>query len=86
MSAKKRTLTPAPRRENSCWRSLALSPSVIDKLDLGYTRLELQKNFKAWGLLRTSDRARHIYSYAINTGGATQWFFSFKLEEGDAVA
>lgn len=60
--------------------------TVLDKLELGYTRLELQKNFKAWGLLRTSDRARHIYSYAINTGGATQWFFSFKLEEGDAVA
>lgn len=60
--------------------------TVLDKLELGYTRLELQKNFKAWGLLRTSDRASHVYSYAINADGATRWFFSFKLNEKSEVA
>lgn len=61
--------------------------SVLDKLELGYTRLELQKNFKAWGLIRASNRAGHVYAYAINTGGVTNWFFSFKLnEESEAAA
>lgn len=60
--------------------------TVLDKLELGYTRLELQKNFKAWGLLRASNRASHAYSFAINIGGATNWFFSFKLKEEGEVA
>lgn len=61
--------------------------SVIDKLELGYTRLELQKNFKAWGLLRASNRAGHVYVYAINTGGVNNWYFSFKLpNESEAAA
>ena len=60
---------------------------VLKRLELGFTRLELQKNFKAWGLLRTSDKAGHVYSYAIKTGSANDWFFSFKLpEESEAAA
>lgn len=59
---------------------------VLKRLELGFTRLELQKNFKAWGLLRTSDKAGHVYSYAIKTGSANDWFFSFKLPEESEVA
>lgn len=60
--------------------------SVIDRLELGLGRLELQKNFKAWGLLQTSERASHVYAYAINTGSANNWFFSFKLlDESEAA-
>lgn len=56
--------------------------TVLDKLELGYTRLELQKNFKAWGLLRTNQGTGHVYSYKINTGSANDWYFSFKMQEG----
>lgn len=65
-------------------------PSVLDKLELGYTRLEVEKNFKAWGLLRTSERAGHVYSFGVNQDGIVKWFFSFKLqpksEESEAAA
>ena len=60
--------------------------SVLDKLDLGYTRLELQKNFKAWGLLRVNKGTGHQYSYKINTGSANDWYFSFKLPAKSEVA
>lgn len=60
--------------------------TVLDKLELGYTRLELQKNFKAWGLLRTNQGTGHVYSYKINTGSANDWYFSFKLQEGSEAA
>ena len=61
-------------------------PSVLDKLDLGYTRLELQKNFKTWGLIRVNKGTNHPYSYGINTGSANNWFFSFKLPAESEVA
>lgn len=60
--------------------------TVLDKLELGYTRLELQKNFKAWGLLRTNQGTGHVYAYKINTGSANDWYFSFKLQEGSEAA
>ena len=60
--------------------------TVLDKLELGYTRLELQKNFKAWGLLRTNQGTGHVYSYKINTGSANDWYFSFKVQEGSEAA
>ena len=60
--------------------------TVLDKLELGYNRLELQKNFKAWGLLRTNQGTGHVYAYKINTGSANDWFFSFKLQKGSEVA
>lgn len=60
--------------------------TVLDKLELGYTRLELQKNFKAWGLLRTNQGTGHVYSYKINTGSANDWYFSFKLQGGSEAA
>lgn len=60
--------------------------TVLDRLELGYTRLKLEKNFKVWGLLRTNQGTGHVYSYKINTGSANDWFFSFKLLKGDKVA
>ena len=60
--------------------------TVLDKLGLGYTRLELQKNFKAWGLLRTNQGTGHVYSYKINIGSANDWYFSFKMQEGSEAA
>ncbi|MBM6888444.1 hypothetical protein H6B69_22025 [Pseudoflavonifractor phocaeensis] len=59
---------------------------VLKRLELGFTRLELQKNFKAWGLLRTSAKAGHVYAYAIKTGSANNWFFSFRLPKNGEVA
>ncbi|MFV0239788.1 MAG: hypothetical protein ACK5H4_07075 [Lacrimispora sphenoides] len=56
--------------------------SVLDKLEIGYTRLELEKNFKVWGLLQVSEKADHPYSYMVGkakAGGHSDWFFSFKL-------
>lgn len=61
-------------------------PTVLDKLELGYTRMELQKNFKAWGLLRANQGTGHVYAYKINTGIANNWYFSFKLQEGSGAA
>lgn len=60
--------------------------TVIDKLELGYNRMELQKNFKAWGLLRTNQGTGHVYSYKINTGSANDWYFSFKLQTESEAA
>lgn len=60
--------------------------TVLDKLELGYTRLELQKNFKAWDVLRTNQGTGHVYAYKINTGSANDWYFSFRLEEGSEAA
>ena len=59
---------------------------VIKRLGLGYSRLELQKNFKAWGLLRTSDKTGHVYTVAIKMFGVNNWYFSFRLPEDDEVA
>lgn len=59
---------------------------VIKRLGLGYSRLELQKNFKAWGLLRTSDKTGHVYSVALKMFGVNNWYFSFRLLEDDEVA
>ena len=56
---------------------------VIKRLGLGYSRLELQKNFKAWGLLRTSDKTGHVYSVALKMFGVNNWYFSFRLPEDD---
>ena len=55
-------------------------PSVLNKLEMGYSRLEVEKNFKAWGLLRTSESAGHVYSVGVNQDGIVKWFFSFKLQ------
>ncbi len=52
---------------------------VLDKLNVGYSRLEIQKNFKMWGLLRTSEAADHVYAYRINRPGMRDWYFSFRL-------
>lgn len=60
--------------------------TVLDRLELGYTRLELEKNFKAWNLLRTNRGTGHVYSYKINTGSANDWYFSFKLQKGSEAA
>lgn len=61
--------------------------SALDKLNLGYTRLELQKNFKALGLLRVNSGTGHEYAFKINTGSANNWYFSFKLmNESEAAA
>lgn len=59
---------------------------VIKRLGLGYSRLELQKNFRAWGLLRTSDNAGHVYAVAIKMFGANNWYFSFKLPKDGEMA
>lgn len=59
---------------------------VIKRLGLGYSRLELQKNFKAWGLLRTSDKTGHVYTVAIKMLGVNNWYFSFRLPTDDEVA
>lgn len=59
---------------------------VIKRLGLGYSRLELQKNFKAWGLLRTSDKTGHVYSVALKMFGVNNWYFSFRLPKDDEVA
>ena len=56
-------------------------PKVLDKLELGYTRLELERNFKAWGLLRVNKGTGHEYAYRINTGSVNDWYFSFVLPE-----
>lgn len=55
--------------------------STLDKLAVGHNRLTVQKNFKAWQLLRASDAAGHPYAYKINRGNAKGWYFSFKLPE-----
>lgn len=56
--------------------------TVLDKLAVGYTRLELQKNFKAWKLLQVNHGTGHPYTYQINLGGKRgDWFFSFRLPE-----
>ena len=63
--------------------------SVLSKLELGLGRLELEKNFKTWGLLRANENAGHVYAYGIKVSGTTEWFFSFKLptdEAGSEVA
>ncbi len=60
--------------------------AVIDRLQLGYGRLELEKNFKTLGYLRTSDNTGHVYAYAIKTGYANNWYFSFKLQKDGEVA
>lgn len=60
--------------------------NVLDKLELGYTRLEIQKNFKVWDWLRSNEGTGHVYAYKINTGSANNWYFSFKLSDASEVA
>lgn len=59
--------------------------TVISKLKLGYSRLELLKNLKVRELLRcNADGAAHIYSYKIKKS----WYCSFLLpseKEGGKV-
>lgn len=55
--------------------------TVLDRLDLGYSRHEVEQNLSAWSLLRANPRAGHPYSYAINLGQKNDWFFSFKLPD-----
>lgn len=50
---------------------------VLTKLDIGYSRLELQKNFKALGLLQVNEGTMHPYSYKVKE----KWFFVFRLME-----
>ena len=52
---------------------------VLAKLEIGYTRLELQKNFKALGLLQINEGTMHPYSYKVRD----KWFFSFRLLDAD---
>lgn len=61
-------------------------PSVLKRLELGYSRLELEKNLKSWNLLRVNNGTGHPYTYKINTGGANNWFLSFRLPEKSEVA
>lgn len=50
--------------------------TVISKLELGYSRLELLKNLKVRELLRcNADGAAHMYSYKIKKA----WYCSFLL-------
>lgn len=62
--------------------------TVLDKLELGYSRLELQKNFQMLQLLRVNHGTGHPYSYKINAWGENAWYFSFRLPsaEGEVVA
>lgn len=53
-------------------------PIVLTKLELGYERLELYKNFKLWGLLRTNgEGAGHPYTYKVGRN----WYMAFPLAE-----
>lgn len=52
-------------------------PTVLSTLLLGYSRLELSKNFQAWGLLRTNAGTGHAYTYKIKR----KWYFSFRLAD-----
>lgn len=61
-------------------------PHVLKKLELGYEKLELYRNFKLWGLIRlNAEGTGHSYTYKIGRN----WYFSFKLakqaskEEGE---
>ena len=63
--------------------------TVLDKLELGYSRLEIERNFKAWGLLRVNNGTGHPYTFRIKINGKGDWFLSFKLptdEEGSEAA
>ena len=57
----------------------AVLQRVIDRLQLGYARLELEKALKLMGLLVTSENSGHPYSCAVNIKGRTEWFLAFKL-------
>ena len=61
-------------------------PNVLKRLELGYSRLELEKNLKSWNLLRVNNGTGHPYTYKINTGSANNWFLSFRLPEKSEVA
>ncbi len=54
-------------------------PDVLKRLELGWERLELYKNFKLWGLLRTNGGGTgHPYTYKVGRN----WYMSFPLAEG----
>lgn len=53
--------------------------SVLDRVVPGYRRLTVEKNFKAWQLLRVGEASGHPYDYPIKKGGTLRWYFSFKL-------
>lgn len=53
-------------------------PTVLKRLELGYERLELLRNFKLRNLLRVNgEGAGHPYSYKVGR----KWYFAFKLAE-----
>jgi len=53
-------------------------PIVLTTLELGYERLELYKNFKLWGLLRTNGEGTgHPYTYKVGR----KWYMAFLLAE-----
>ena len=55
-------------------------PRLLDKLGLGYSRLELAKNFRFWGLIRCNNGTGHLNSFKIKS----KWYFSFKLADLDS--
>ena len=60
--------------------------SVLERVVPGYRRLTVEKNFKAWQLLRVGEASGHPYDYPIKKGGTLRWYFSFKLPvQEDAV-
>lgn len=64
--------------------------TVLDKLELGCSRLSVEKFFKMLDLLRTNAEAcHHPYTYAVSQGRKRVWFFTFKLNisnESEAAA
>ena len=59
--------------------------TVLDKLELGYPRLELEKNFLALQLIRVNHGTGHPYSYKINAFGENAWYFSVRLPSADGA-
>lgn len=57
----------------------AYLPTVLEKLGLGYSPLELSKEFSTLELLRSNQGTGHPYSYKINVFGRNDWYFSFRL-------
>lgn len=55
--------------------------SVLNDLQLGYTRLELAKNLRAWGLIRWNNGTGHNNTFKIKR----KWYLSFKLADLDSL-
>lgn len=56
-------------------------PTVLDRLSIGYGKLELQKNFKALNLLQVNNGTMHPYSYKVKD----KWYFSFRLPKQEVA-